>query len=451
MNRKASTLGAILAMVLLVSGSAGPGAAAGTAPVPVCVVEGQDDKCEETAADVAAQLEQREVVATSPDGSIVFVAGRHSEANYEIGAYDARTGESRWVGRHGTSGGLPTDIEPLPDGRHVVVTSISARQRPREANVVAFSVATGAVVWKSRLGTGGTGDKPRQVLARGDGRILFVAGETPEPTGFDSDVFLTSYRAATGDRLARLVYDGPRGLHDLLPRIAFSHSERTLFVKALVDIDIDDSGIRTVLLAVNPDPRRPSLRWEAVLRRTAPAGPITDVGETVAVTGYGGREGGRLATVAFDVSSGERLWKTFYPVAGTPRTFVVDEERRAVLVAGHSEDGESSFAAAYRWRSGRELWTVEDETILDDMVLAPARNDRIYLSGTAEPPCELVTIALDKPSRSRRWIARYESPASDLGCNREITLDAAAEQISVLAAPEEPRDGYVSAITYRDP
>lgn len=451
MNRKTSTLGAILTTVLLIAGSAGPGAAAGTGPIPVCSVQGQDDKCEETAADVAAEHERRALVATSPDGSIVFVTGRHSESNYEIGAYDAMTGETRWVARHGTSGGLPTDIEPLPDGRHVVVTSISPRHRAREANVVAFSVATGDIAWKSRFGTGDSGDKPREVVARKDGRVLFVAGETPEATGTDSNLLLTSYRAATGQPLGRLVYDGPRGLHDLLPRITFSRSQGTLFLQALVDIAVDDTGRRSVLLALNPDPRRPRVRWEVVLRRTDPAGSsIADLRNTVRLTGYGGRAGSRLATVAFDVSSGERLWRTFYPVAGTARTFVVDEGRRAVLAAGPGADGKSSFAAAYRWRSSRELWAVEDETILDDMILAPGRDDRIYLSGTAGPPCEVVTIAFDTSSRSRRWIARYESPTSDLGCNHPIALDAAAERVSVVTAPAEPSDGYVTSITYRD-
>ena len=240
-------------------------------------------------------------LATSPDGSEVFVTGTSDGSgtgnDYATVAYDASTGATLWSGRYNGPGNIsdrPSDVAVSPDGSAVFVTGTSGgRSTSGDLNydyaTVAYDTSTGAQLWVRRYAS--RGDRTDAATALGvspDGSRVFVTGGSAGPTSDDDDFATMAYDASTGTKLWAKRYS--RLGND------FAYA-----------------------LGVTPD------------------------GSEVIVSGhsFGSTSYYDYATVAYDVSTGATLWSKRYTGPGngldSPRAVGVSPDGSAVFVTGLSD------------------------------------------------------------------------------------------------------------------
>lgn len=144
-------------------------------------------------------------VKVSPDGSRVFVTGRSyggsSGDDYATIAYDASSGTRLWVARHNGPGNgedVASSLGVSPDGTSVFVTGRSDGGRSRfDYATVAYSAATGAELWATRLSPlASFDDVPSSLGVSPDGTKVFVTGQSQ--MRFDEAYFTVAHDASTG-------------------------------------------------------------------------------------------------------------------------------------------------------------------------------------------------------------------------------------------------------------
>jgi PQQ-like domain len=157
-------------------------------------------------------------LVTSPDGSAVFVTG-HSRAvdtgdDYATIAYDARTGEVRWMRRYSgpgdcCHGDIANAVATTPDGSTLFVTGGSGAGTGVDFATIAYDAATGEVRWIRRFsGPEDFNDYPRALAASPHGSTVFVTGSM-QVTPNGADVATIAYDAVTGDVVWTRRYSGP--------------------------------------------------------------------------------------------------------------------------------------------------------------------------------------------------------------------------------------------------
>ena len=202
-----------------------------------------------------------ESLAVSPDGTKVFVTGRSAGStsyDYATLAYDASTGAKLWTKRY--DGDKRSDyahsLAVSPDGTKVFVTGESSK----DYATLAYRASTGVELWAKRYdGPGNYYDDAYSLAVSPDGTKVFVTGTSWGSTS--PDYATLAYRASTGAKLWTRRYDG-------------GGEKRSDYAESL---------------AVSPD------------------------GTKVFVTGLSwGSTGPDYATLAYDVSTGAKLWTKRY-------------------------------------------------------------------------------------------------------------------------------------------
>jgi outer membrane protein assembly factor BamB len=153
-------------------------------------------------------------IATTPDGSSVIVSGYtvtgDTETDFGTIAYDAATGERRWVAtfngpRDQIDGAFALEVSP--DGSAVFVTGTSSQlENGLDADyaTVAYDTATGGQLWQALFkGAGGQRDDiPYAIAINPDGSAVYVTGWTTDPRrGGNYDFGTVAYDATTGATL----------------------------------------------------------------------------------------------------------------------------------------------------------------------------------------------------------------------------------------------------------
>ena len=145
------------------------------------------------------------LVAVSPDGGSVFVSGESvgsgTSNDYATLAYDAASGEQRWVARYdgpAHSEDLAEGLGVSPDGGSVFVTGSSyGVGSPQDYATVAYDAATGEQKWEARYdGPVNGADLATALATSPDGLVVFVTGYSEGQTQFD--LATIGYNSATG-------------------------------------------------------------------------------------------------------------------------------------------------------------------------------------------------------------------------------------------------------------
>jgi len=350
-------------------------------------------------------------LGVSPDGSKVFVTGGSSGStsfDYATVAYDASSGAQLWRKRYSRrDGGSAWALGVSPDGSKVFVTGGSSTDSTggTDYGTVAYDAASGAKLWAKRYNGPGKGagngiDAADALGVSPDGSKVFVTGRSSGgSTGYDYAT--VAYDASSGEKLWVKRYDGPAGF--------------------------DDSA---TALGVSPD------------------------GSKVVVTGWSGSSssGFDYATVAYDASSGAKLWATRYSRPGTddPWALGVSPDSSKVFVTGSSTPGSTNdpdyATVAYDTSSGAKLWGKRYNGPGNGFDSANALDvspdgSTVFVTGDSSGSSsgfDYATMAYDASSGAQVWRKRYNGPGNGADIAKALGLSADGSKLFVSGYRTQP-------------
>jgi outer membrane protein assembly factor BamB len=315
----------------------------------------------------------------------VFVTGTSfgvSEHDWATVAYDATTGTRLWAKRYNdplNGGDYASAIGASPDGSQVFVTGRSDGLGYPGYATVAYDAANGSRLWVKTYNGPGTSDTPHALGVSPDGSMVIVTGQSASPPSGESDYATVVYDTSTGAKLWSRRYNGPANGHDFATALGLSPDGSVVFVTGA------------------------SNRAE-----------------------YGTSEGFNYATVAYDASTGSQLWAKRYNgpanLEDIASALGVSPDGSKVFVTGHSF-GSTSYndylTVAYDASTGAKLWSKRyDADNNGDSATAigvsPDGSEVFVTGGSigATGVDDYATFAYDASTGARLWSQRYNGPGS---------------------------------------
>lgn len=391
--------------------------------------------------------DQAFAMASSPDGSTVFVTGwsaRAASANdYATIAYDAVTGERLWLRRYdGPAHGddFANDLAVSPDGATVFVTGRSERSSTGDDYAtIAYDAASGSRLWLVRYnGPGNDSDIARRLAVSPDSSRVYVTGRSMRSaSGYDYATI--AYDAVTGARLWVRRYNGPGNADDLGYAMSVSPDGARVYVSGWSTGT--GSGYDYATIAYDAVSGAP--RW--VKRYNGPAGTddsafslvISPDSSRVYVTGWSaGRDSSYdYATISYDAANGSRRWLKRYDgpagAADLATALDVSPDGSKVIVTGESVGLSSASdlaTVAYNAATGGTEWLrrYDGKRSGDDFTQALAISpdgQTVFVAGRtldSARGADYATIAYSTGSGTRRWVSRYNGEGN--GENFPITI-----------------------------
>jgi lipocalin len=405
-------------------------------------------------------------VGASPDGTTVFVSGTSIYGSDSPGhaatlAYDASTGAEKWVATYSSSSNPGQDdratrVAVSPNRSKVFVTGESSCSNCSGSSfqgwsTVAYDASTGAQLWAARYAVEGGA---YSIAVSPDGSKLFVKGQ--ESSGDASAT--VAYDTATGQQLWVIHSTDAPVYWDAL---AVSPDSSTVFVAGTARPPLRCGYHVAAYDATDGTPR-----WSARFPNCAGAATalaLSGDGSTLFATGYGDLGS---ATVAYDASSGTELWATqetdIHAVNGDTRIpLAVSPDGSKVFVLGY--DCEVSLCAdqpfvtvAYDASTGTRLWASRYDSGGDnypsDLAVSPD-GSQVFVTGQEQLPCyspcvttpiNAPVVAYDAKTGNEAWVADYPnnnawalavSPdGSNVYLAGTFTTSAAASSTTLCAA-----------------
>jgi dienelactone hydrolase len=315
-------------------------------------------------------------VATSPDGSRVFVTGHSygssSGNDYATVAYSAATGAPLWLQRYNGPGNgtdEATSVAVSADGTRVFVTGNSfGTTTSYDYATIAYDAATGSPLWSKRYnGLGNVDDYGTSVGVSPDGTRVFVTGYSYGGT-INYDYATVAYDASTGSELWNRRFDGTDHSADEADSLVVDPSGSRIYVTGYADMG--GSGNDYVTQAYDAATGTPI--WGKSYNGTgnnsdyALSIAIAPNGSRLFVTGrsYGVSTGYDFATIAINPATGASLWlRRYNNPAGNGSDYgesvTVSPDSSKVYVTGYTLGGSTSYDYAtfgYSAATGAIIW-----------------------------------------------------------------------------------------------
>lgn len=298
-----------------------------------------------------------------------------NNTDYVTAAYEAATGARLWMRRYNGPGepnngnDSPVAIALSPDGSRVAVTGGSySIQSYVDYATVAYDTATGAQLWLRRYDSPNSTvdiDQAQDLAVSPDGTKVFVTGRSSGSGGgpFAYDYLTIAYDFESGSQRWVQRFNGPSNLDDLAYSVAVSPGGSKVFVTG----------------------------WSA--------------GDA---TGYD------FATVAYDSSTGAKLWVRQYndPENDDDQAWSIAASPGGgqVFVSGWSTFGYATVA--YSASTGAQLWAVPDGGI--SVAVSPG-GSKVFATGSdigTNGDNDYVTFAYNALTGTHLWAATYQGPGS---------------------------------------
>ena len=374
----------------------------------------------------------------SPDSSMVFVTGGSSidlgsGYDYATVAHNASTGDQLWVKRYngpGNSSDTAYALGVSPDGSKVFVTGGSdGATSSTDYATAAYNASTGTQLWAKRYNGPGNGlDVAYSLGVSPDGSTVFVTGRSVGATSSD-DYATVAYNASTGARLWIRRYNGPGNGVDVANALGLSLDGSTAFVTGSSAGATSFSDYATVAYNSSTGAQRWVKRYNSPENGIdyALALGVTPDGSDVFVTGYVGLDTSDYATVAYNASTGARLWVKRFNGVGNSCDFAtalgVSPDGSTVLVTGQSVGSGTGYdyaTVAYNASTGGQLWVKRyNGAINSDDFAYPLRvsadGSEVFVTGQSigsGTGYDYATVAYNASTGAQLWVTRYNGPAN---------------------------------------
>jgi DNA-binding beta-propeller fold protein YncE len=360
--------------------------------------------------------------------------GTSTSDDYATVAYDPSTGARLWVKRysgHGNNEDFAFSVAVSPDGSKVFVTGYSIGHTGYDYATVAYRSSSGAELWISRYNPRAHGDDYAASLAVSpDGSKVFVTGQSAGSMG-GQDYATIAYESSTGAQLWARRYNGPANGDDYGETVAVSPDGSKVFVTGSSDGKTTLRDYATV--AYDPSTgiklwvRRYNDAANGVDETSSMA--VSPDGSKVFVTGLGGGATGGFdyATVTYDASTGAVLWVKRYNGPGDrddgANSLAVSPDGSAVFITGFSF-GTTTHAdyatVAYDPSTGARLWVKryngpgDTADVARSLAVSPD-GSKVFVTGGSDgigTGPDYATVAYDPSTGTRLWVKRYNDPAS---------------------------------------
>ena len=289
-------------------------------------------------------------------------------------------------------------------------------------------------------------DSSTRMVLSPDGATLYIVGSS-------RGAFAVSARNTdTGAERWAAGFADPRDLADFPAGIAISPDGSLLFITG----DAEETVLTRSAITIAVDAADGELVWhvrESVGAERVALPDAIDVspgGDRVYVTGTRtGKQGGDdfydIVTVAYDASSGTRLWGTQYhgPAGGSDIAvgIAAGSDGSRVFVTGTSvgeTSGRDILTLAYQASNGAELWVARHGTTGDDyaegLALSPD-GGRVYVLGTVgyfTGSQDYRTLVFDAATGTLVGAVTFDSGSSDVA--RAIAVSPGGDAIYVTGS-----------------
>jgi len=291
--------------------------------------------------------------------------------------------------------------------------------------------APGDQLWPNRYnGPGNGNDFANAVGVSPDGSKVFVTGQSPASNG-SGDYATVAYDASTGTQLWAKRYNGPANGADEALALRVGPGGSKIFVTGDSRGSSSNFDYATVAYDANTGAQLWVKRYNAAANKgdfaeTVDVGPH---GSKVFVSGvsYGSTSGGDYATVAYDASTGARLWVRRYTTAGNgfdeARALRVSPAGSKVFVTGDSAGSTSidDYATlAYKASTGTQLWVKRyngpgnGDDGAHALGVSPD-GSKVFVTGPSEGSAssyDYATVAYGASAGAQLWVKRYNGPAN---------------------------------------
>jgi PQQ-like domain len=327
-----------------------------------------------------------------------------------------------WAQRSGRGNGFDnaTSLGVSPDGSRVYVTGASLGATSADDYVtIAYDASSGSRLWQARYnGPANDGDDANALGVSPDGSRVFVTG-TSFGTTTSSDYATVAYDASTGAELWVRRYNGPGNGPD-----------------GANAIGVSPDGSRVFVTGASAGKERPQ------------GGPPYDD-----------------ATVAYDASTGTRLWVARYdgPASGQDwgNALGLSPDGAAVFVTGLSQGSTSSddyATLAYRASDGVRLWAKRFNGRAngpdDAFGLGVSPNgSAVLVTGTSLGSTSLLdyaTVAYDASTGHQLWVARYGGSGHDVDRGLRVRVSPDGSAVFVTGYSKGSTTSYdYATVAYR--